>query len=362
MSFAAVATLVLAAGSAFASPRLMMRQAMTNSTSSNATMGAMGMPNATVRSSGATFVGNYYQSFGQDVYLGIPFAAPPIGNLRFAAPQPVSYNSSNTTVVAKTPTPACLQIANGSLAGVHGVNEDCLTLNVYTPHGLNSTAKLPVMVWIYGGGFIEGTANTYNATALIAQSVQQQEPIIFVAMNYRVGIWGWAQGAEAAANNATNLGLKDQLAAIRWVQNNIAAFGGDPSKVTLVGESAGAISIALHYINPTLLGSSSNMTMGNVSSSSSSMSNGTNLFRGAIMESGAMSTYPIYNASLSRQTPFDQIANLTGCTANATSSGNATVGTLAYNQTVFECLRNVNNMTLYNATVAVLELPENQYG
>jgi acetylcholinesterase len=361
---------LLVSGLASASP-LLPRQMATSNSTLNSTTSATINATVTLPNSSVSVVGTYYSPFAQDVYLGIPFAQPPVGALRFSAPIAPIYNSSNTTIIAQQQTPACSQIPTGSLASTFGVSEDCLTLNVYAPHGLNSTANLPVMVWIYGGGFIEGTSASFNATALVGQSIIETQPIIFVAVQYRVGIWGFAQGIQAATNNATNLGLRDQVLALEWVQSNIAAFGGDPTKVVVAGESAGAISIALHYLNPALVGSNGsnttmNSTMSNMTvSADSTMSMATSLFRGAIMESGAMSTYPLNNASISRQTPFDQIANLTGCTANATANatmGNMTIGGAAYNQSIWNCLKYVNNMTLLNATIQVLQMPENQYG
>jgi hypothetical protein len=101
---------------------------------------------------------------------------------------------------------------------------------------------------VYGGGFTGGANNIYDGTAIVAQSVLMQSPVLLVAPNYRLNIYGWLNGAEALANNATNLGLKDQVAALRWVQEHIASFGGDPEKVTVQGESAGAISIVSSLI------------------------------------------------------------------------------------------------------------------
>lgn len=96
---------------------------------------------------------------------------------------------------------------------------------------------------VFGGGFINGANTIYDGTAIIAQSVLMRSPVILVVPNYRLNIYGWLNGVEALANNATNLGLRDQLAALEWVQEHVAAFGGDPKKVTIQGESAGAISI-----------------------------------------------------------------------------------------------------------------------
>lgn len=96
---------------------------------------------------------------------------------------------------------------------------------------------------VFGGGFINGANTIYDGTAIIAQSMLMRSPVVLVVPNYRLNIYGWLNGAEALANNATNLGLRDQLAALDWVQEHVKAFGGDPKKVTIQGESAGAISI-----------------------------------------------------------------------------------------------------------------------
>ncbi|KAJ9103651.1 hypothetical protein QFC19_004226 [Naganishia cerealis] len=225
-----------------------------------------------------------------------------------------------------------------------------------------------MLLIVYGGGFANGANNVYDGTAVIAQSVLMRSPVILVVPNYRLNIYGWLNGAEALANNATNLGLRDQLAALEWVQQYAAAFGGDKNKVTVFGESAGAISIALHYLNPALVGNSTanattpaNTTM-SVPTTNSSAKAPTSLFRGAIMQSGAMSTFPIGPANETRQPIFDQISLLTGCSRNASLTYPGGNLTTAFNQTEFECLRTLPNELLFNATRTVLDDPVNAFG
>lgn len=180
--------------------------AAATNTTSNTTVTTV--PSVAVRlpSSNTTLIGNYYSTYGIDQYLGVPFAQPPIGPLRFAAP--VAYDKTGGNITARVETPACLQDPLNSLSGAYGISEDCLTLNVYAPHGYNTTTgtPLPVFAWIYGGGFQEGAASTYNGIPIVAQSMAMFTPVVFVAINYRLAIWGWCQGVECQANNATNLG------------------------------------------------------------------------------------------------------------------------------------------------------------
>jgi len=146
----------------------------------------------------------------------------------------------------------------GSVKG----NEDCLTLNVYTLLGATPQSKLPVMAWIHGGSFITGSSAAYSGAELA-----RKYGVIVVTLNYRLRALGWltlpALRAEAAGQSG-NCGLQDQQAALSWVQSNIAAFGGDPAKVTVVGESAGGMSVCAHLASPQSAG----------------------LFRGAIIQSG----------------------------------------------------------------------------
>ncbi|WP_437613231.1 carboxylesterase/lipase family protein [Erwinia sp. V71] len=175
---------------------------------------------------------------GVRAWLGIPFAQPPVGELRWQPPQPAKkwQGVKNTTQYGKD----CLQRAFDQDAAPSGVgfSEDCLTVNVWRPD--NSQNKLPVMVWIYGGGFVNGGAspNVYSGKAFA------REGVVFVSFNYRVGRFGFfAHPALADAPLRGNYGLMDQLAALKWVQENIAHFGGDASNVTVFGESAGGMSV-----------------------------------------------------------------------------------------------------------------------
>uniref|UniRef100_A0A3B3UEC6 Carboxylic ester hydrolase n=1 Tax=Poecilia latipinna TaxID=48699 RepID=A0A3B3UEC6_9TELE len=178
-------------------------------------------------------------------YLGIPFAKPPVGPLRMAAPEsPEPWEGERD---GTQQPPMCVQdqevVVNFSIAmsmdfTVPEVSEDCLYLNVYTPAEAAPEVKLPVMVWIHGGGLVMGAASQYDGSSFTAY-----ENIVTVIIQYRLGILGFLSTGDEHAKG--NWGLLDQLAALRWVQENIEAFGGDPQSVTIAGESAGAISASI---------------------------------------------------------------------------------------------------------------------
>ncbi len=183
------------------------------------------------------------------VFLGIPYAAPPVGDLRWKPP--VAAAKWGGVRRATEFGAHCMQ---GKVYGDmnfrdRGGSEDCLTLNVWGP-GNASGAKLPVMVWIYGGGFEAGTTSEarQDGTHLAQQGV------IVVSMNYRLGVFGFFVHPELAKesghNAAGNYGFLDQTAALRWVHENIAAFGGDPGNVTIFGESAGSFSVSAQMASP----------------------------------------------------------------------------------------------------------------
>ncbi|XP_045169235.2 acetylcholinesterase-like [Mercenaria mercenaria] len=164
-------------------------------------------------------------------FLGIPFAEPPVGDLRFK--KPVPKLSLTTTLDAFAYNNACVQayqFPNVSYA------EDCLYLNIYAPERKNETDKLSVMIWIYGGGFHFGDSNMYLADYLSIHG-----DVIVVTFNYRVSVFGFLSTGDSASPG--NYGLWDQQLAIKWVHDNIAAFGGDTEKVTIFGESAGSASV-----------------------------------------------------------------------------------------------------------------------
>ena len=206
---------------------------------------------------------------GLAIYKGIPFAAPPVGNLRWKAPQPVQKWEGVKDATKFGPGP--MQSGNPN-----DYSEDCLYLNVWSP-AKSANEKLPVLVWIYGGGFSMGnTADpSYDCEALARKG-----GIILASINYRVGQMGFFShpelDAESPSHTSGNYGLLDQIAGLQWIQRNIAKFGGDPDKVTIFGESAGGISVSMLCASPLAKG----------------------LFCGAISESGGSfgpyrpTTYP----------------------------------------------------------------------
>ncbi|XP_042133464.1 pyrethroid hydrolase Ces2e-like [Peromyscus maniculatus bairdii] len=223
-------------------------------------------------------------------FLGIPFAKPPVGQLRFAPPEaPDPWNG----VRDGTSQPAmCLQ--NDDIMNLDGlkriklimppisVSEDCLYLNIYTPAHAHEGSNLPVMVWIHGGALVIGMASWYDGSMLAAI-----ENVVVVNIQYRLGVLGFFSTGDQHARG--NWGFLDQVAALRWVQQNIAHFGGNPDQVTIFGESAGGTSVSFHVLSP--------------------MSQG--LFHRAIMQSGvALLPRLISNTS---EMVFMTVANLSGC-------------------------------------------------
>ena len=182
-------------------------------------------------------------------FLGIPYAAPPVGDLRWKEPAPAAKWKSTRKATAFGAH--CMQ---GKVFGDmnfrdSGGSEDCLTLNVWAP-AKPASASLPVMVWIYGGGFVAGTTSEQRQDG----SVLAQQGVIVVSMNYRLGAFGFfvhpELTKESGHNASGNYGLLDQLAALKWVHENIAAFGGDPGNVTIFGESAGSFSVSAQMASP----------------------------------------------------------------------------------------------------------------
>ncbi|WP_439408972.1 carboxylesterase/lipase family protein [Bradyrhizobium sp. DASA03076] len=164
-------------------------------------------------------------------FKGLAYAAPPVGSLRWRPPQDLPESSEMST--AYDYGAPCLQ------PSLPAAREDCLTLNVFRPFGVDG--PLPVMVFIHGGGFVSGTAND----PLFDGARFAQAGLIVVTVNYRLGALGWLEPPALTENGSGNFGLMDQIAALRWVHDNIAAFGGDANNVTLFGNGAGATSIAL---------------------------------------------------------------------------------------------------------------------
>src|SRR5271157_3838871 len=212
------------------------------------------------------------------IFLGIPYAAPPLGELRWKPPAPVAKWKGVRK--ASEFGSRCMQgpLFADMVFRDPGPSEDCLTLNVWTG-AKDAKAKLPVMVWIHGGGFKAGGSSEprQDGEALASQGV------VVISMNYRMGIFGFfvlpELITESERNSAGNYGLMDQVAALQWVHRNIAAFGGDPGNVTIFGESAGSISVSALMASPVTKG----------------------LFQRAIGESGS--------ALYSRAVPSDPLAS-----------------------------------------------------
>ncbi|XP_071460785.1 cocaine esterase-like [Marmota flaviventris] len=227
---------------------------------------------------------------GVHTFLGIPFAKPPLGPLRFAAPEPPEPWSG---VRDGTSHPAmCLQnadIMNIEDLNLQGINwppspmsEDCLYLSIYAPAHAREGTNLPVMVWIHGGALVMGSASMFDGSILSAI-----ENVLVVTIQYRLGVLGFFSTGDQHATG--NWGYLDQVAALRWVQQNIAHFGGNPDQVTIFGASAGGTSVSSHVVSPVSQG----------------------LFHGAIMESG-VALLPDLITSSSKDVST-MVANLSAC-------------------------------------------------
>ncbi len=190
---------------------------------------------------------------GVTSFKGIPFAAPPVGSLRWRAPQPVRLWSGIKK--ADHFAPSCMQDPSSlkQLGAPLTVSEDCLYLNVWT-RAKSARERLPVMVWIYGGGFIEGSASwpLYDGTRLA------QKGVVLVSIAYRTGVSGFLADPELSAESphhvSGNYGLRDMIAALKWVRANISRFGGDPSRVTIFGQSAGGYAVSILAVSPAAKG------------------------------------------------------------------------------------------------------------
>ena len=205
---------------------------------------------ATVAAPAGTIIGSVMDRV--EYFRGIPYAQAPVDALRLRAP---IRESAASTVLATGVGPSCPQMTNvvsnflidevstiptvaaalAILGTATNVKEDCLAISVMRPVGIAANTKLPVLFWIHGGGYEIGTPNTYNGSVLVPQSIEQGTPIILVTVNYRLGGFGFLPGHEILTQGLSNLGLLDQRMGLEWVADNIAAFGGDPDKVTIWG-------------------------------------------------------------------------------------------------------------------------------
>ncbi|XP_026195604.1 fatty acyl-CoA hydrolase precursor, medium chain-like isoform X2 [Anabas testudineus] len=249
---------------------------------------------------------------GVHAYLGVPFAKPPVSPaLRMAAPQPVegwegvrdATRMPNMCVQQKQHALHMLSELGWVFADVPEISEDCLYLNIYTPANRTRDAKLPVMVWIHGGGFTLEAASLYDGSALAAY-----QDVVVVLIQYRLGLLGFLSTGDE--HMPGNFGLLDQVQALKWVQQHIHSFGGDPGLVTIFGESAGGISVSLLLLSP--------------------LSNG--LFHRAIAESGtAAMDMIVSNDPLSM---MQLMANGSGCSLQSTEKFADCVRNLDYDSLV----------------------------
>lgn len=193
--------------------------------------------------------GLYDTQTGLQKYLGIPFAKPPVGDLRWKAPVPAEAWTGIKETKAFGPRPIQANVFSDMVFRSNGLSEDCLYLNVWTPARKN-TSPLPVLVYFYGGGFVagDGSEPRYDGAAMARKG------IVVVTVNYRLGLFGFLAhpelSKEASYQASGNYGLLDQALSLRWVQENIAAFGGDPKRVTIAGESAGSVSVSAQMASP----------------------------------------------------------------------------------------------------------------
>ncbi|KAK0499035.1 extracellular triacylglycerol lipase precursor [Armillaria luteobubalina] len=262
-------------------------------------------------------VGRDVTGLQQEFFGGIPFAEPPVGELRLQRPVLKTDINADEFDAQNFGLP-CLQ--NGY--ATDAMSEDCLTINIFRPKGASSENPLPVLLWTYGGGFFSGASSSFNGSNIVAQSVTRGTPIIYVNHNYRLGPLGFPQGQEADDRGQLNLGVRDQLAALEWVQENIGLFGGDKTKVTIFGESAGAMLTNHLFLHASV----------------------SNLARAAIFESGSVSSPVTYNASTRESAWQNFVAGTPGCES------------VAGTQNTFDCLQAANSSAIYEGFVEAYAL------
>ncbi|KAF2219900.1 Alpha/Beta hydrolase protein [Elsinoe ampelina] len=273
----------------------------------------------TVQIKNGTIQGRFSEPWNQEQYLGIPYAQPPLGSLRFRHPQPINTSFDRVLDATKYGF-SCYQFGSN-----FNLSEDCLTLNVVRPAGYENQT-LPVLVWIYGGGLTVGSTadQQYNISGIVNTSTTTSNPFIGVSINYRLGVWGFLAAPTVLAEGNSNAGLLDQRLALQWVQENIGAFGGDPARVTIWGESAGAQSIGLHL--------------------HSFGGRDDKLYSAAILESGGpvgtnLSPLPFYNVA------YENLTRTVGCPTTWTS------------QASLDCLRSLTSEQLFNSRYTVVWNP-----
>ncbi|TNY22623.1 alpha/beta-hydrolase [Rhodotorula diobovata] len=260
----------------------------------NGSGGGGTVPTAVVAN--GTLEGVVLPTFNQEAFLGIPYAQPPVGDLRLRRARALESAFDGGKFEATEYSPFCPGIGADNYG--YEMSEDCLTLNVVRPAGTSADDKLPVGVWVHGGSFQMGGSGDrrYDGSWVVERSVEMDKPIMFVSVNYRVSSLGFMSSNELRAEGNVNLGLYDLRLALGWLQDNVEAFGGDPKKVTFWGESAGAAAISYELISYGLTS--------------------TSLFRGAILESGSPTGRPLATAE-DIQPRFDAVVESAGCAGSA---------------------------------------------
>ncbi|KAJ6496288.1 alpha/beta-hydrolase [Mycena sanguinolenta] len=281
-----------------------------------------------VNTSSGSYIGASDTTNAVDTFFGIRFAFPPA---RFTPATPI-VNPPNVLQTALAFGADCPQFPGTSILAIAGMpagpplrgvnqSEDCLFLNVWRPKGTSAGDKLPILIYIHGGGFFAGAGSEWNGTSLVQRSVATGKPIIFVTFNYRLGALGFLGSAQVPPD-FLNVGLQDQRTALRFVQDNAESFGGDGSRITISGESAGAASVHMHYLYP----------------------DSQRTFRAGISSSGT---------ALGINTPacewndrpggtYDLLGDVTGCGTGAGS---------------FECLQNLPFETFWPQALTTYEVP-----
>ncbi|KAF7364316.1 Alpha/beta-hydrolase [Mycena sanguinolenta] len=281
-----------------------------------------------VNTTSGSYIGASDTANAIDTFFGIRFASRPA---RFTPATPVA-NPPSGLQSALAFGSDCPQFPGTSIVAIAGIpagpplrganqSEDCLFLNVWRPEGTSAGDKLPILIYIHGGGYFAGSGSEWNGTSLVQRSVATGKPIIFVTFNYRLGALGFLGSAQVPPNSL-NIGLQDQRAALKFIQDNAESFGGDGSRIIISGESAGAVSVHLHYLYP----DSQRTFRGGISSSGSSLG----------LITPACEWYDRPGGT------YNQLGNITGC---GTSAGS------------FECLQNVSFDTFWPLALTTYEVP-----
>ncbi|KUJ09406.1 alpha/beta-hydrolase [Mollisia scopiformis] len=264
---------------------------------------------------------------GIETFLGLPYGKDTSGDRRFAPPEPFAPPSGyvfNATAAG----PSCPQASGGGFlfeTNVTYISENCLNLLLSRPSNISHGTKLPVMAYIYGGGLNSGTAyaRTNQPDGLIQQSIENGYPVIYVAMNYRLNIFGFATSDALRGNKSLNVGLRDQRLALEWVKDNVHLFGGDPNNVTIFGQSSGGLSVEMQVL---AYGSEKPVP-----------------FQGAIMQSTALEPTMASNISFNATSA---IAVAAGC--NATDA-------FSTSPSMIDCLRSLPMEKLLNLTLDFID-------